>query len=322
MNRLKQLLERKGPVILDGGLATQLESMGFDIGGELWSAALLASEPRAIVDAHRAYLNAGAECIISASYQASRAGFMSHGYSAAEADRLIVSAVELARTARDEYLSGNPDIQHQPVVAASVGPYGAAMHDGSEYTGGYDVSDHDLRGFHSSRLQLLDNCGADVLAVETIPNFREARILRDLLEEVSTPAWLSFACRDERNISDGSRLRAAACLFSNHPRVLAVGVNCTPPQVILPLIEEVKSAAPDKVIIVYPNSGETYHTEDNSWSGQACDLDNDFKVNAWHVAGAKLIGGCCRTGPKNIARIRSRLMIHESPRSTIRCLEP
>jgi len=307
MNRIAQILEREGPVILDGGLATQLESMGFDIGGELWSAALLASEPRAIVNAHRAYLDAGADCIISASYQASRAGFMSHGHSAAEADRLIVSAVELARTARDEYLSDNPETRHQPIVAASVGPYGAAMHDGSEYTGDYDVSDDDLRRFHLSRLQLLDNCGADVLAVETIPNFREARILRDLLEEASTLAWVSFACRDERDISDGSRLQAAASLFSNHPRVLAVGINCTPPQFVLPLIEEVKSAVPEKAIVTYPNSGETYHVEDNSWSGQACDLDNEFNVDVWHAAGAKLIGGCCRTGPDDIARIRSRL---------------
>ena len=307
MNRFRQLLEREGPVILDGGLATQLESMGFDIGSDLWSAALLASEPRAVIDAHRAYLDAGAECIISASYQASRAGFMSHGHSAAEADRLIVSAVELALAARDEYLSDNPDIQYEPVVAASVGPYGAAMHDGSEYTGDYDVSDYDLRRFHSSRLHLLDACGADLLAVETIPNFREAEVLCNLLEEVSTPAWVSFACRDERDISDGSRLRAAASQFSNHPRVLAVGINCTPPTVILPLIEELRSAAPDKVIVVYPNSGETYHVENNSWSGQACDLDNEFNVNTWYAAGARLIGGCCRTGPDDIARIRSRL---------------
>jgi homocysteine S-methyltransferase len=306
-NRIRQLLDREGPVILDGGLATQLESMGFDISGELWSAALLVSEPRAIVDAHRAYLDAGAECIISASYQASRAGFISQGHSAKEADRLIASAVELARAARDEYLSENPDCRYQPVVAASIGPYGATLQDGSEYTGDYDVSNRELRDFHQSRLELLDTCGADVLAVETIPNIREAEILCDLLEDVSTLAWVSFACRDERNISDGSRLREAAGLFSDHSRVSAVGVNCTPPEFILALIEEVKAAAPDKAIVVYPNSGETYHADDKSWSGHACDLDSDFNVSAWHAAGAKLIGGCCRTGPQDIARIRSRL---------------
>lgn len=308
MNAFRQLLEREGPIVLDGGLATQLESMGFDISGELWSAALLSSNPRAIVDAHLAYLEAGAECIIGASYQASCTGFMSHGHSEAEADRLIASAVELARTARDVYLEDNPDIQYRPAVAVSIGPYGATLQDGSEYTGDYAVSDQDLRRFHLSRLQLLDACGPDVLAVETIPNFREAEILSDLLEGVATPAWVSFACRDERNISDGSEFAAAVALFSKHPRVLAVGVNCTPPQFVLSLIEAVKVAAPDKAIVVYPNSGETYHAEDNSWSGQACDLDNDFNVSDWLALGAKLIGGCCRTGPQDIARIRRRLV--------------
>lgn len=307
MTRFSQLLERGGPAILDGGLATQLESMGFDIDGELWSAALLSSEPRAIIEAHRAYLDAGAECIISASYQASRAGFMSCGHSAADADRLIVSAVELARSAVDEYLSDNPGTRFRPVIAASVGPYGAAMHDGSEYTGDYEISDADLRRFHSSRLRLLDSSGADVLAVETIPNFEEARVLRDLLEEVSTPAWVSFACRDERRISDGSLLREVANLFSNYPNVLAVGVNCTPPRLIASLIGELRDAAPDKAIVVYPNSGETYHAGDNRWSGTACDINTDFRVDAWREAGAKLIGGCCRTGPDDIARIRDRL---------------
>lgn len=308
MNAFRQLLDREGPIILDGGLATQLESMGFDIGGNLWSAALLASEPRAIVDAHLAYLEAGVECISSASYQASRTGFMCQGHSAEEADRLIVSAVDLARTARDEYLAVNPGIQYRPIVAASIGPYGATLQDGSEYTGDYDVTESDLRNFHATRLQLLDACGADVLAVETIPNHREAEILRDLLEDVATPAWVSFACRDEKNISDGSELAAVAALFSKHPRVLAVGINCTPPEFVLPLIEAARVAAPDKAIVVYPNSGETYHAGDNSWSGQACDLDNDFNVATWHAAGAKLIGGCCRTTPRDIARIRCRLV--------------
>jgi homocysteine S-methyltransferase len=220
---------------------------------------------------------------------------------------LIVRSVEIAVGARDRFLEDNPG-GPEPLVAASVGPYGATLQDGSEYTGDYDVGDRQLGDFHAARLRLLDEAGADVLAVETIPNFREAQILCDLLDDVSTPAWISFACRDERNISDGSRLWAAAGLFAEHSRVRAVGVNCTPPQFIGSLIAELKSAAPDKAIVVYPNSGETYHADDNSWSGAACDLDRDFNVTAWYEAGAKLIGGCCRTGPADIAAVRARLI--------------
>ena len=232
---------------------------------------------------------------------------MSRGMSEKEADRLIVSAVELALAARDDYLTAHSEAGIGPIVAASVGPYGAAQHDGSEYTGAYSVSDQALGEFHASRLRLLDESGADVLAVETIPNFREAQILCDLLDDVSTPAWIAFACRDENEMSDGSQVWAAAALFAEHSAVRAVGINCTPPQFILPLIAEVHSAAPDKAIVVYPNSGETFHSASNSWSGTACDLDRDFNVSDWAAAGAKLIGGCCRTGPADIRAIRNRL---------------
>lgn len=306
MNNFERKLRAGEPVIVDGGFATQLEAMGYDIGGALWSASLLASHPDAIVAAHRAYLDAGADVIISASYQASRAGFMARGFGAEASDRLIASSVELAKKARDQFLADNPGAP-VPVVAASVGPWGATQHDGSEYTGAYDIDDRALGEFHAERLRLLDDTGADVLAVETIPNFREARVLCDLLDDVSTPAWVSFACRDAENLSDGSRLWAAAGLYADHDRVLALGVNCTPPQFVRALIGEIRAAAPDKAVVVYPNSGETWHSDDNSWSGKACDFDADFDVAGWYAAGARLIGGCCRTGPANIAGIRAVL---------------
>ena len=306
MSKFLQILEREGPVIIDGGLATQLEAMGHDIGGELWSAALLASNPRAIVDAHLAYLEAGAEIIASASYQASRDGFMAQGFAAADADRLIVTAVELALAARDRWVEASPG-RGDRLVAASVGPYGAAMHDGSEYTGTYEVTDDRLRRFHAERFELLDAAGADVLAVETVPNYREAVILDELLAGCSTPAWISFACRDGHSLSDGTPLHDAVAIYADHPTAHALGINCTPPQFISSLIGEVRMAAPRKAIAVYPNSGETYNSRDNSWSGEVCDLDHDFDVTAWYAAGAKLIGGCCRTGPDDIARIRERL---------------
>jgi len=307
MKKFAQALRQEKTVVLDGGLATQLESMGFDISGALWSAKLLDSNPQAIIDVHRAYLDAGADCIISASYQASRRGFMSMGKTIEEADRLIVSAVDLALTARQQYVAQNPAAVPSPLVAASVGPYGATMQDGSEYTGDYDIAVEDLRRFHAERLTLLDQSSADILAVETIPNFTEAKILCELLEQVSTPAWVSFACRDDAHISDGTKLSEAVGLFANHPCVLALGVNCTPPKFVTSLLREVRRAAPDKAAVAYPNSGEIYNADDNSWSGVTCDFNNDFTVLAWREAGAKLIGGCCRTGPGDIARIRNAL---------------
>ncbi len=307
MNTFEQHMDMQGPVILDGGLATQLEAMGLDISGHLWSAALLQSEPRAIVDAHLAYLYAGADCIISASYQASRSGFMTLGKTAEEADRLIASAVELALQARREYLAGEPEVTMSPLVAASVGPYGATQQDGSEYTGNYNLSSAALREFHEPRLRLLDESGADVLAVETIPNMAEAIVLAELLADVSTPAWIAFCCRDEVSLSDGTPLATAAALYADHPRVKAVGVNCTTPALISPLIRELRHSAPAKAIVVYPNSGEIYHAEDNHWSGVACDFNSDFDIRTWYRLGAKLIGGCCRTGPEHIRAMRSIL---------------
>lgn len=307
MNTFEERLENEGLVILDGGLATQLEAMGFDISGHLWSAALLHKQPRAIVDAHRAFLEAGADCIISASYQASRAGFMALGMQGNEADHLIASAVELAIEARREYLAAEPEVTLAPLVAASVGPYGATLQDGSEYTGNYDIDVDELRIFHAPRLRLLDESGADVLAVETIPNIAEAVVLAELLAHVDTPAWVSFCCRDSHSISDGTPLQTAAALFADHPRVMAVGVNCTAPGLINALIPEIKKSAPAKTIVVYPNSGEIYHADDNQWSGVACDFESDFDVRSWYRAGARLIGGCCRTGPEHIRAMRSIL---------------
>jgi homocysteine S-methyltransferase len=312
MNNFERKLNDRELVIVDGGLATQLEAMGYDISGALWSAAMLASDPGAIVAAHRAYLDAGADVIISASYQASRAGFMSYGCSADEADRLIQSSVDLALTARDQFMADNPG-SPMPVVAASVGPWGATQQDGSEYTGIYDIAESDLRRFHEQRLALLDTAGADLLAVETIPNAVEAGVLCALLRDVATPAWVSFACRDERHLSDGTPLSSVAASYADHDRVLALGVNCTAPQFVTALIGQIRDAAPEKSIVVYPNSGETYHAEDNSWSGRACDFDAEFDVAGWYAAGARFIGGCCRTSPAHIAAIRTRICGRESP---------
>ena len=289
------------PILLDGGLATELEAQGHDINSVLWSAMLLHTEPQAIVDAHRAYLNAGAEIIISASYQASRAGFHQLGIDADDADDLIASSVSLAKQARDEYMEQNPGLARQRLVAASIGPYGAVLMDGSEYTGDYGVSQAVLRDFHEQRLQILDQSGADVLACETLPSLQEAEVLADLLSNVHTPAWVSFACRDETAIADGTAIEEAVAMFADHPGVFAVGINCTAPQHVQQLIERFVAAAPNKAILAYPNSGERYGASDNSWSGTVTDTDFAAASMTWIDAGATLVGGCCRVGPAHIS---------------------
>ncbi|MFQ6006752.1 MAG: homocysteine S-methyltransferase [Woeseia sp.] len=306
-NLFEAALYRNSPVVLDGGLATELESQGFDIGTQLWSAALLQSDPSAVIDAHRAYLDAGAEIIISASYQASRDGFMSQGLSVQQADDLIANSVDLACKARQQFIDTHGQVDYTPIVAASIGPYGAAVHDGSEYTGDYDIDEAGLRRFHEPRLQLLDRSNADVLACETVAGYPEARVLCKLLMTTRLPAWISFSCRDERRIGDGTLLREASGLFHEHPRVLALGVNCTAPQYVSSLIGEIIKGAPDKAVIVYPNSGEKYDIATNSWIGRASSVDLVAAAKSWHDAGAKIIGGCCRIGPRHIDALRQRL---------------
>lgn len=297
------LLSAGGPIVIDGGLATQCEAMGCNIDGSLWSGVLLRDDPRSIVAANRAYLDAGARIVTTASYQASRYGFMREGATAEEADRLIKSSVTLARQARDEFMRDNPGAE-TPLIAASIGPYGAMLHDGSEYKGNYGVSAQVLHDFHKSRLRLFDRSGVDVLALETIPSKLEAEVLVGLLAECSTPSWVSFSCRDDAHVVNGSRIEEVAGLFADHPTVVAVGINCTPPQFVPELLGRLQIAAPDKAVMAYPNSGETYSVEDNAWSGTVTPGDCASAAQTWVAAGAGVVGGCCRMGPEHIRAIR------------------
>jgi len=299
-------LGREKPLILDGGLATQLEAQGCDIGNALWSAALLLDDPQAIVDASRAYLDAGAEVIATASYQASREGFAQRGLSASDADELMLRSVALAKRAVDEFVAATAPTS-RPLVAASIGPYGAMLHDGSEYRGDYGVSAETLRDFHAARLALFDRSGADVLAIETLPSLLEADVLAELLIECHTPAWVSFSCKDGGHIVDGTLIEDAVSLFTDHATVAAVGVNCTPPQFVPELIGRIRQAAPAKAVIGYPNSGETYDVATNSWSGTAGPIDYAAAARSWVACGASIVGGCCRTGPGHIAAMRAAL---------------
>ena len=304
---LRRSLEEQRPLLLDGGLATRLEAMGHRLDSRLWSAELLHSHPDAVLEAHLSYLEAGADCITGASYQATREGFGELGLDDFEADTLIAKSVELAHEARRRYRERAGARGRDLLVAASIGPYGAALHDGSEYRGDYHVPEQTLWDFHRRRLQLLDECDADLLACETIPDHTEARVLRKLLEFASTPAWVSFQCRDGRHIADGTPVRDMAALFASHDGVLAVGVNCTAPQHVPSLIAECRAGAPDKTIVVYPNSGERYDAESKSWAGTATPVEFGSAAREWLAAGARWIGGCCRVGPDHIAAMRATL---------------
>jgi homocysteine S-methyltransferase len=189
------------------------------------------------------------------------------------------------------------------LVAGSIGPYGAVLSDGSEYSGDYGVSRADLIEFHRARVAQLDASAVDILACETIPSFDEAIALRDLLADVSSPAWISFSCRDGSHISDGTAIEDAVSLFRDHLNVRAVGVNCSAPQHIASLIRKIKTTLPNMPILVYPNSGETFDASDKTWSGTATASDWVPAAQEWLAAGATIVGGCCRTGPEHIHAI-------------------
>jgi homocysteine S-methyltransferase len=308
---LKPFLEAQRVVILDGGLATELEARGFDLNDDLWSARILLEQPEGIRSVHLDYLRAGADCIASASYQATLEGFMRRELAEDKAAELIQGSVTLALEARDEFWS---DPEHRvgrlkPLVAASVGPYGAYLADGSEFRGDYDLDEDALVDFHRERWRLLASSGADLLACETIPSRHEARALRRLLEESpDTQAWFSFSCKDEQSSSDGTSLRALAEELDDCPQIVALGINCTAPRHISGLLRAI-SGATTKPIAVYPNAGEDWNAETKQWvpAGQGSP-SLVSSCREWADLGAQLIGGCCRTTPDDTRQVRQQLL--------------
>jgi homocysteine S-methyltransferase len=287
------------PLLLDGGLSNELERQGCDLNQKLWSAKLLESNPEAIILAHLAYLESGAQCLITSSYQATLPGFMAIGYDKPSASGLILKSVQLAEEARNRFLSANPHA-FKPLIAASIGPYGAYLANGSEYRGDYDLTDQELSDFHEPRINLLATTTADILACETIPSFQEAKVLSGLLEKINKPAWVSFSCKDGKHISDGTPIEKCAAFFSSHPAVFAIGVNCTSPEFISELIRSIKTKSGNKKIVVYPNSGAVYHAESKTWSGLSDVSSCELMVKEWMDLGADIIGGCCGIGPHQI----------------------
>jgi homocysteine S-methyltransferase len=282
-------------LLLDGGLATELEARGHDLSDPLWSAKLLAEAPQEIVAVHAAYFRAGATIATTASYQASFEGFAAHGIDRDEATALLRRSIELAKTARDE--AGADDL----CVAASVGPYGAALADGSEYRGRYGLSVAALTRWHRPRLEVLAAAGADLLALETVPDIDEAEALVDLVCSLGVPAWLSYTIDGTRTRA-GQPLADAFAVAAGVDEIVAVGVNCCAPDDVLPAIGIADIGKP---VIVYPNSGERWDGQRRAWIGPS--RFSAGLAMRWVAAGAHIVGGCCRVRPADIAALASSL---------------
>lgn len=294
-------------IILDGGLATELGRRGQDISGTLWSAEVLQAAPDVIEQLHYDYFAAGACCAISASYQASYEGFAARGLGTDETTALLRRSVELAQSARARYRRDHPADRRRLYVAASVGPYGAITHDGAEYRGDYGLNKEQLIAFHARRFDVLANSGADFLACETIPVLDEALALATLLAQYpDARAWMSFTSADGVHTAHGEPLSNCARLLDRVPNVIAIGVNCVKPEIVSEAIRALRSGT-GKAIVVYPNSGEQWDGKTRSWHGSWDHESLAALAPQWVSAGARMIGGCCRIGPREIAALDQAL---------------
>lgn len=302
VNPLPSLLGRSGGVLLlDGGLGSELQARGQDLGHRLWSARLLIDDPEALRAVHLAYARAGADMIVTASYQATFEALEASGLTRREARKLFAKSVELA--------SVSAEVGRRVLVAASIGPYGAFLADGSEYRGNYGLSARQLLEWHRPRLEVLQETEADLLAFETIPSFEETAAIADLLDAFGhVRAWISFQCRDAGRLADGTPLERAVELVGGHPQIVAIGFNCVPASQVLELAGRVRSAT-SKPVVANPNSGESFDPESGLWR-DARDPDEYAKAAlTWRLAGVQLIGGCCGTTPAHIAALRDSIAV-------------
>lgn len=314
MNPIANILAAHPLLVLDGALATELEARGCDLRDPLWSARVLIEAPELIRAVHADYFAAGADCAITASYQATFAGFARRGLSEQQSAALMRLAVQLAAEARDAFWANeaNRAGRPRPLVAASVGPYGAYLADGSEYSGDYELSEDELIEFHRPRLAELVAAGPDLLACETIPCMAEARALVRLLAEFPEQrAWVSFSARDGAHTCHGEPIGACAAWLDQCPQVVAIGVNCSAPRHIADLVRAIR-AATHKPIVVYPNSGERYSAAENAWDGRGEADDLAQQARLWQACGAQLIGGCCRTTPAQIRALAAWARVNTS----------
>ncbi|WP_141430458.1 homocysteine S-methyltransferase [Bacillus sp. 03113] len=321
-NPILQIINQFNVVILDGAIATEIEKKGVDIKHDLWSAKAIIDTPDSIKQVHFDYFRAGADIATTNTYQATIEGFKKNGWSEQDAEQLITKTVLITKAARDEFwesLSEQEKLTRPfPLVAGSIGPYGAYLANGSEYTGNYDLSDDEFQQFHLPRMKLLKEANIDLFAFETIPQFKESKVLAQLLKSYfpNDYAWLSFSIADDRHLSDGTDLEEAVAYFNEYPNICAIGVNCTSISHIPQVISKLKKVT-SKPIIIYPNSGEIYDAQTKSWHQEQQYENYGLISKNWYTNGASLIGGCCRTTPQDIHQIKewARQDIHNIPTS-------
>lgn len=295
-----QQLDLTGLHVLDGAMATELERRGFNLDSSLWSAHVLLHSPEAIAAVHRDYLDAGADCLLTASYQVSAEGFQELRLSAEDAAKALRASVTIAEKVRSEYQA----ISARRIwIAASLGAYGAMLHNGAEYHGNYDCGFDELVLFHRRRIAVIAETDADFLAFESIPSLEEAEaILAALQPYPDLPVYISFTCQDETHVSHGEPLRKCAELLNRREQVIGIGVNCTRPELIGSLIREAVQVT-RKPIIVYPNSGEQWDAVHRCWQGDGQIQQFGELARRWRADGAQWIGGCCRTGPEHVRAV-------------------
>ena len=298
---LADLMARRGTVVIDGAMSTALEALGADLNDPLWTAKVLLEKPELITEVHRRYYEAGADVAITASYQATPAGFARKGLDAARSRELITLTAKLAVTARDEAAARHPDRAADLLVAGSIGPYGAYLADGSEYRGDYRLTDEEFSLFHRDRIEALVEGGVDLFAVETQPKLSEVLVALDEIERVGKTAWVTFSIRNGDRLADGTSLSEAARKVGERDCVDAVGMNCGPREIVAPALDRLAESG--KPLIVYPNSGETYDPSTKTWHSPVHGAGWDSFVPLWERKGARSIGGCCRTLPADIAQI-------------------
>ena len=304
---LDEILTRNKIMVIDGSMSTALENLGAEHKNDLWTAQTLVDDPDLIKQVHINYFRAGADCGITCSYQATIPGLTKHGFTESQAEEIITRSVKIFQEAREHWWNneGKAAGRVYPLCLGSVGPYGAYLADGSEYTGNYKIDDKDLRKFHRRRIELLNEAGSDLLLFETQPSLKEVLIEASIAEELGADYWISFSCADGEKINDGTKISDCARELSDknsYPHLKMLGVNCTKPEYIVSLIRELKQAA-DLPIGVYPNSGEIYDPNTKTWTHSENAKDFGAYALSYMEAGATAVGGCCTTVEKHIEQV-------------------